>query len=187
MTAQRLLNDEIRQQVREVFEQSLKQPVAVLYFGTQDANCMFCGETRQLLEEVAELSDKIHLETYDLEQDPAQAERYQVDKAPAIVIAARDGEQIVDYGIRYFGIPSGHEFSSLIQDLIQVSERDSGLSPATRAFLRSLEQPVHMQVFVTPTCPYCPRAVVLAPWRALWSPPTWWKPRSSSTWPIATA
>ncbi len=157
----RLLNDDIVQQVRDLFNESLKEPVALIYFGTQQGDCMFCGETRQLLEEVSEISDKISLEIYDLDKDTEQVSKYKVDKAPAIVIAAKDGDTIKDYGIRYYGIPSGHEFSSLIQDILQVSERDSGLQPATREFLRSLTQPVHLQVFVTPTCPYCPRAVIL--------------------------
>ncbi len=166
----RLLNDDIVQQVRDIFTESLKAPVALIYFGTQKSDCMFCNETRQLLEEVSAISDKISLETYDLEQDADQAAKYKVDKAPAIVVAAKDGDAITDYGIRYYGIPSGHEFSSLIQDILQVSERDSGLQPATREFLRSLNQPVHLQVFVTPTCPYCPRAVILTHRMAMESP-----------------
>lgn len=157
----RLLNDDIVQQVRDIFSESLKEPVALIYFGTQQGDCMFCNETQQLLEEVAQISDKISLEIYDLDKDADQVSTYRVDKAPATIIAAKDGDTIKDYGIRYYGIPSGHEFSSLIQDILQVSERDSGLQPATREFLRSLSQPVHLQVFVTPTCPYCPRAVAL--------------------------
>jgi len=86
------------------------------------------------------------------------------------VLAGRDGDQILDFGVRYAGIPSGHEFSSLIHDLVLVSGRDSGLSEETRQFLSSLDQPVLLQVFVTPTCPYCPRAVVLAHQMALESP-----------------
>jgi glutaredoxin-like protein len=76
----------------------------------------------------------------------------------------------LDYGVRLAGIPSGHEFSSLIQDLILVSGRDSGLSAETRKALDDLDKPVLLQVFVTPTCPYCPRAVVLAHQMAIESP-----------------
>ncbi|HSQ16551.1 MAG TPA: glutaredoxin, partial [Anaerolineales bacterium] len=60
-------------------------------------------------------------------------------------------DQITDYGIRYAGIPSGYEFSSLIQSLVLVSGRDSGLAPETRQALADLKQPVLLQVFVTPT------------------------------------
>jgi alkyl hydroperoxide reductase subunit AhpF len=68
-----------------------------------------------------------------------------------MVIAGRDGEQILDYGIRYSGIPAGHEFSSLLNTLLLVSGRDSGLDSKTRQVLATLDKPIHLQVFVTPT------------------------------------
>ena len=76
----------------------------------------------------------------------------------------------MDYGIQYSGIPSGHEFSTLINDILLVSGRDSGLSEQARDFLQKLEKPLHMQVFVTPTCPYCPQAVILAHKMAMENP-----------------
>lgn len=162
----KLLNDDIVQQVAELF-QDLDQPVAVIFFGDKNGNCDYCDDTRQLLEEVTAISDKLSLEVYDLQENADVAKQYNVDKAPGIVIAAKDGESIKDYGIRYAGIPSGHEFTSIINDLLNVSRRDSGLSDATRQYLATLSEPVMLQVFVTPTCPYCPRAVVLAHQMAL--------------------
>jgi glutaredoxin-like protein len=144
-----LLNDTILQQVRDALA-GMKEPVEILFFGSQK-NCSACGETRQLVEEVSALSDKLSLSVYDLIADAATAEQYHVDKTPGLVIAAKDGATITDYGIRLSGIPSGHEFTTLIQDILFVSGRDSGLSAATREFLKSLEKPVHLQVFVTPT------------------------------------
>jgi glutaredoxin-like protein len=163
-----LLDANIQQQVREALA-GLENPVQVLFFGSRAA-CQFCGETRQLLEEVVALSPALGLSVYDLETDAAIARQYRVDKAPAFVLAARDGDALSDTGIQYAGIPSGHEFSTLIQDLILVANRDSGLKEATREFLKGLKKPVHLQVFVTPTCPYCPRAVVLAHQMALENP-----------------
>jgi glutaredoxin-like protein len=71
------------------------------------------------------------------------------------------GDDVKDYGIRFYGIPSGYEFSSIIEDIMMVAEGESGLSAETKAWAAALESPVHLQVFVTPTCPYCPRAVLL--------------------------
>ncbi|MCS7011871.1 MAG: thioredoxin family protein [Anaerolineales bacterium] len=164
----KLLNEHVEKQVRDVFEE-LKAPVHILFFGSQDG-CEYCEDTRQLVEEVAALSDKISLSVYDLETDAETARTYQIDKSPALVIAGKEGDQIIDYGVRFFGIPAGHEFTSLIQDIVLVSGRDSGLSPSTREFLKSLKQPVHLEVFVTPTCPYCPRAVILAHMMAMETP-----------------
>ena len=144
-----LLNDNVRQQIRDVFAE-LKDPVHILFFGSQE-NCAYCNDTRQLAEEVAALSDKLSLGIHDLQTDAALAGQYHVDKAPGLVIAAKNGADISDYGIRLAGIPSGHEFTSLIQDILLVSGRDSGLSPATREFLKGLTRPVQLQVFVTPT------------------------------------
>ena len=93
--------------------------------------------------------------------DKEIAEQYDIDKIPAVAIVA-DGEDAKDYGIRLYGIPSGYEFSTLIADIVMVSSRESGLDDATKAYIQGLESPLHMQVFVTPTCPYCPQAVRLA-------------------------
>jgi len=156
----KLLNGDIVAQVREAFA-GIQNPVEILYFG-QKQSCDYCDDTRQLLEEVAELSDKLGLKVYDMQADADVAQNYNIDKAPGIVIAAREGDQITDFGVRFAGVPSGHEFTSLIQDILIVSTRDSGLNAQTRAFLKDLKDPVLLQVFVTPTCPYCPQAVVLA-------------------------
>jgi alkyl hydroperoxide reductase subunit AhpF len=146
---EKLLNDSIIQQVRSVF-QKLREPVGLIFFGTE-SGCEYCADTRQLLDELVALSDKLSLTSYDLEREAEIARRYRVDKAPAIVITGRDGEQSVDYGMRFYGIPAGHEFSALIQALVLVSEGDSGLQQETRQFLGELTQPVHLQVFSTPT------------------------------------
>jgi glutaredoxin-like protein len=146
---QQLLNEQIAGQVKEVFQQ-LSRPVEVLFFGKKD-ECDYCADTLHLLQEIAGLSDKLGLSVYDIEQDEAIAHQYKVDKAPGIVLAGRDGEQIKDYGVRYAGIPAGHEFSSLIHDMVLVSGQDSGLDQKTRDFLKKLDRPVLLQVFVTPT------------------------------------
>ncbi len=146
---EKLLDENIVSQVREVFEQ-LDQPVEVLFFGRK-TDCEYCDDTLQLVEEVVAISNKLSLKIYDIEEDPELALEYNVDKAPGLVFAGRDGERVVDYGIRMAGIPSGHEFSSLIHDLVLVSSRDSGLSQEARQFLQEIEEPVMLQVFITPT------------------------------------
>ena len=146
---EKLLDKNIVNQVREVFEQ-LDQPVEVLYFGRK-TDCEYCDDTLQLAEEVVAISNKLSLKKYDIDEDVELAHEYNVDKVPGLVFAGRDGEQVVDYGVRMAGIPSGHEFSSLIHDLVLVSSRDSGLSQDTRKSLKEIQEPVLLQVFITPT------------------------------------
>lgn len=145
----KLLNDEISQEIIQVFKQ-LTEPVEVLFFGRK-TGCDYCDDTRQLVQEVLSLSEKLSLSIHDIDEDTALAQQYGVDKTPGLVIAARDGDAIHDYGIRFSGIPSGHEFSSFIHDLVLVSSRESGLDAQTKEILHGLKKPVHLQVFVTPT------------------------------------
>ncbi len=154
-----LLREDDRQHLINEFS-VLTNPVKLVVF-TQKLECQYCAETRMIAEEVAALSDKISLQVYDFEAHAEIAEQYGIDKIPATVIM-RGGNDPKDYGIRLFGIPSGYEFSTLIEDIMMVSRGDSGLSAETKAWVAALKKPVHMQVFITPTCPYCPRAVILA-------------------------
>lgn len=163
-----ILDSSILDQVKEVFK-DLKDPVQILFFGSKE-NCDYCDETRQLLEELVGISDKLSLDIYDIQEHGELAEKYNLDKAPATVIAAKEGTQITDQGILFSGIPSGHEFSTLINDVLLVSKRDSGLGEKTREFLKNLKEPLLLQVFVTPSCPYCPRAVLLAHQMAMENP-----------------
>jgi len=144
-----LLNADVRKQIEDAFA-PMKESVQIMFFG-QKENCDFCADAQQLLEEVVEISEKLSMTIYDLDDDADIAKNYNVDKAPGIVIAAKDGDIISDFGVRFAGIPSGHEFTSLIQDILLVSGRDSHLSDETRDFLKALTEPVLLQVFVTPT------------------------------------
>jgi glutaredoxin-like protein len=159
MITMALLKEQDRQYLVKEFEK-LKDPVKILMF-TQEMECQYCRETHMIVDEIANLSDAISAEIYDFVADKELAEQYGIDKIPAIAIL-RGGKEPKDYAIRYYGIPSGYEFSSLIEDVMMVSQGESGLSEATKAQVATLSKPVHLQVFVTPTCPYCPRAVRLA-------------------------
>jgi glutaredoxin-like protein len=144
-----LLNEDVQGQIQEAFK-DLKEPVHVLFFGTQE-ECQFCAETLQLITEVTNLSDLLDLSVFDVNEDKAVAENYHVELTPSLVIAGEGDDGPIDFGIRYAGIPSGYEFSALIQDLLMVSSRDSGLQKNTRNFLADLTEPVHLRVFATPT------------------------------------
>ncbi len=145
----KFLNSQIIQQIGEAFAE-LKQPAQILYFGSKEG-CETCEETRQLLEEVVATNDKLGLDVYDLENDKEVADKFNISKVPGVVIAAKDGDQITNFGIQFSGIPAGYEFSTLINDILLVSKRESGLSSKAREFLKNLDKPLLLQVFVTPT------------------------------------
>ena len=160
-----MIGEKDRKTVKDRLAKLMKPVKAVVF--TQEMECQFCSETRELMQELAVLTDKLKVEVRDFLGDAAEAKRLGVDKIPAIALL---GEGDKDYGVRFYGIPAGYEFVSLLESLEMVSKGDSGLAPATREKLKGLKKPLHLQVFVTPTCPYCPRAVVLAFKLAMESP-----------------
>lgn len=144
-------------QVQEILSK-LPRKVKLVYF-TQELECQYCRETHQLLEELKDLGNgKIELDIYNFVNDKEQVEKYKIDKIPAIAITA-DEE---DYGIRFYGIPSGYEFSSVLEDIQEIARGEPSVSEETKAQIAKITQPLHLQVFVTPTCPYCPGAVLMA-------------------------
>ena len=149
-----LLNEEVKEQVKQQLA-DVADSVRLVMF-TQEFECEYCSETRQLVEEVAGLSEQVTAEIYDFVADEDKAEELGIDKIPAIAVI---GEE--DYGIRFYGIPSGYEFTSLLEAIHIAARGEPDLNDETIDFLSALNEPVHIQVFVTPTCPYCPQSVVL--------------------------
>jgi glutaredoxin-like protein len=157
-----LMDEKTRNAVREVLA-DLSGPVKLLMF-TQTFECNYCQETRRLVAEVAELSEQVTVEVYNFVTDEEVAKAHNIDKIPAISVL---GAEDKDYSIRFYGIPAGYEFTSLLEAIKMVGSGENVLKPDTIAFLEGLSEPLHLQVFVTPTCPYCPTAVVLSHYMAL--------------------
>jgi glutaredoxin-like protein len=171
-----ILNKEVKEATKKKLDEEIKEKVTLLFFTQEPSRlivpnhlkgqeCMFCKETRELLKEVSALSDKIELVVYDFVGDKEKAAEYGIDKIPATIILGQK-----DYGLRFFGIPSGYEYSSLIEAILDVSKGKTGLSQKTREALKTIDKDIHLQVFVTPTCPYCSLAVRLGHQFALESP-----------------
>lgn len=142
---------EIKAQVGDLVNE-----VKILVF-TRSENCQYCGEVETIIGEFAEIFEKVRLEKYDIELNADVAKKYDVKRAPAIVIT---GEK--DYGIRYYGLPAGYEFVALMNAVRMVGSNNSELAEETITQLSKITKPVHIQVFVTPSCPYCPNAVTLS-------------------------
>ena len=136
----------------------MKDSVNISFF-TQEFECQACGDTRTFLEEFSTLSDKIKLSVYDFVKDKAVADRFGVDKVPAIVINDKDDN---DRGIKFYGLPGGYEINSFVISLLEVSGNIEPLKDDIASRIRAITKDVHIQVYVTLTCPYCPAAVATA-------------------------
>jgi thiol-disulfide isomerase/thioredoxin len=197
-----------RQTVRDVLARDLVADVELLLFvqgsgqvsagaveaGTQERQS--CDETRELLDDLATLSERIQVTVYDVTTDPSRATTYNVRAVPTVIVRrycvptdGTDGaadtasdDWLVDNGrdalaitsnaptVRFLGLPSGYEFSALVADIIDVSKGQTTLKAATRELARAITRPVHLQVFVTPNCPYCPPAARIAHQLAMENP-----------------
>ena len=140
--------------IRKLFDESLVDPVQLVYFTIPKsllflpgrAACETCNDVQELVEEIGTLSDKISVQVHNLEKEPEVAKSFQVDRVPALILTKSDTARV-----RYFGAPAGYEFSTLISDIQQVSTGETSLSEDTRQVLGAITEPIHIQVFVTPT------------------------------------
>jgi len=143
--------------LKNLFAKKLESDANIMVFTSTSPDCQLCGKTLELMKEVASLSDKIKVTEYDIAKNEKEAKFLGVDKTPAVVIG---GKKI--YNMFYFGMPYGHEFSALINDIIEASAGITTLKQETKDKIKEVNKKMHIMVFVTPTCPYCPIAVHMA-------------------------
>jgi alkyl hydroperoxide reductase subunit AhpF len=148
-----MLSAQNQTEIKKIFEQ-LSGDVRLMFFTQRESpiivpgqDCPTCKDARMLLDEVVALSDKLHLEIHEVSGDSDVAREHSVDRVPALIMTA-DG---VKGKVRYFGLPSGYEFSVLLGSLVDVSTGEVDLSEETLEVLNGLEKDLHFQVFVTPT------------------------------------
>ncbi len=171
-----ILSKKIREATIQRFSEALTGQVKIIHFTQepsrlilpdtlQGQQCMFCKETKSLIQDVCSLSQKIELILYDFLADADKANQYNIDKIPATIITGNTAKNI-----RFFGIPSGYEYASFIEAIVDVSKGNTSLKPDTIEALNGIDTPIHIQTFVTPTCPYCTASVRLGHQFALESP-----------------
>ena len=150
-----------QERLRERFT-GMTRPVRLLFF-TQTLGCETCLQTRQILDELPLLSDKVTIEEVNFVLEPGKAAQYGVDRVPAVAIVGQDESGAErDSKIRFLGAPSGYEFASLIQAVLLVGGGAGTLSAESLTRVAAVASPVTVRVFTTPTCPHCPRAVSVA-------------------------
>ena len=150
-----ILNDIQKEQIKKQFEK-LTGDVELIVF-TQENECLFCKDTRELILDLGTLSPKIKTKVYDFVKNGDEDMKYNIKRIPAIVIVGNK-----DYGIRYYGMPAGYEFPVIVDDIIDVSRGATSLPDSVKKRLSEIKKPVHLQIFVSPTCPFCPRAARMA-------------------------
>jgi len=160
---EKLLKENDVKYIRQLFDRSLVDPIELVLFlesaGSDKVskyNSQYLPYTEEILKELADISDKIKLTVY--RDDKGKESEYGVKEISALFIQGKNTNK----NVSYYGIPSGHEFTSLLEDIVDASQGATHLSTASKETVKSIKSPVEILVFVTPSCPYCPKAVRIA-------------------------
>lgn len=152
-----MFDDKVKDQLKQILSQ-MKEKVEIV-FVTQEFECNACRDTRAFVEEVVSLSDKLSLRVLDFIKDQKAREELGVDKNPALVILDARGKNT---GMKFYGLPGGYEINSFMQSLIEASGHKEALPDEVSKRIDSINKAIHIQVFISLGCPYCPQAVSTA-------------------------
>lgn len=150
----KMLNNEIQGQLKDVFN-GMENKVTIALF-TDGGNCNTCSETKGFMSELVELTDKLELVEYTLEEHSDLAEQFNVKMVPSIVLLDSEGRY---KGLKFNGIPAGHEINSFIPALLEMSGAESELPDDLTQEIKGFNEKINIKVFVTLGCPHCPGAV----------------------------
>jgi glutaredoxin-like protein len=122
--------------------------------------CESCDQVKQLARELADIAKgRIIAENHIFEESLDLVKKFRVKRVPATVVTDEKNA----LAMKFYGMPSGYEFMALLDDVLDAAVGSPPrLNQSTIETLRRIPEPIHLQVFVTPTCPYCPRAVRMA-------------------------
>lgn len=160
-----LFDESVSKQLKDILTQMQDRVKIVLF--TQEIECSYCKEAHQFAEEIASLDERLSLTIYKLVDDKAMAARYQVDKVPAFLLLDKDGQ---DKRVRFYGIPAGYEINSFMWSILAVSGQHETIPKEISERIARIDKPIHLQVFVSMTCPNCPDAVLAASFLAMENP-----------------
>ncbi len=152
-----IFNDETTDQLKKILS-GLKEEINIAYF-QQESGCPSCADTMTFLNEFKSLTDKIKVTVYDFQKDNEQVLKYGINKVPAMVVMDKDN---TDRKIRIYGTPAGYEINSFLASLFEASGVAEKLPDDISSRIKAIKKDIHIQVFVTPSCPHCPGAVVTA-------------------------
>lgn len=146
-----LLSEEDTADIRKLFSEQLVKPVTLRLFvqdKSQPGECLYCNETEQMAQEIADLNDKLRLEVHQYPTEDTYVQQYNVERVPALILETSAGQ---DTGVRFYGIPSGYEFGTLLEDIEDISTGKTRLSPELVNQVEHVQNDVTIKVFTTPT------------------------------------
>ena len=136
----------------QAYLQNLRAPIRLIASldGSDKA-----AELRELLVEIAELSDKVAFDETGTDA-----------RKPSFVIA-KEGET---RGVRFAAIPLGHEFTSLVLALLWTGGHPPKVAPEVLDQIKAMDQEMNFEVYMSLSCHNCPDVVQAAALMAIYNP-----------------
>lgn len=151
-----MFDEEVKKQLTDILSK-MQDDVQIAFF-SQEFECGSCKDTGLFVEEFSKLNSKISVKKYDFVKDKSKADEYGVEMIPAIVIVDNNGS---DTGIKFYGAPGGYEINSFVSSILETSGEKESLGDLEQK-IKSIDKDVHIKVFISLSCPYCPAAVTAA-------------------------
>ena len=148
-----ILPEETKKVLKDTFK-DLIEKVVLEVFIKDDKDDQFSLFAAELIKGIAKLTDKIEARFYRPGDETTKKKG--ITRFPTILINSDK------YKISYIGSPLGEEGRTLIMAIMLASTNGTILSDAALQRLYELKEPRHIQVFVSPTCPYCPQQALTA-------------------------
>jgi glutaredoxin-like protein len=158
-----LFNDDILKQLKDALKE-IENPMEIVTF--VESGKPLCDETVSMMKQLSELNDKLSFTEYDLDKDTEKAKEFGIDKAPGTTFVLNG----VGNGVKFYGLPGGHEINSLIFALIESSNNKTTLGEDIENAIKAIDKKVNIKVFVGLGCPHCPQAVMIAQKAAMINP-----------------
>ncbi len=157
-----LISDDVKKVIKDTFFKGLTRDVPIEVYTKKGDNDGYNEATSSVIKILAELSDKIKASFHEVGDE--QSKKRNVLRSPTVLIAPDR------YRIRYTGSPLGEEARSLLVSIMMASGGGGSLKAESLKRIEGLKDNRAVQIFVTPTCPYCPQQVIMAVSAAIASP-----------------
>ncbi len=150
-----IFNKEVLSQLKQGLNK-IKNPITIITF--VESGKPLCDEVVTMMMQLAALNNKIKFIEYDLTKNSDLAEKYRIDKVPGTTILSENKPT----GIKFYGIPSGHEINSLLFAILESSGVTTPLDNKLVEAVKQIDKKINIKVFVSLQCPHCPKAVMTA-------------------------
>ena len=159
-----LLNDTLRKQLKDIFGKIEKDVTLVTIV---DETIPKSLEFRDLILDISELSNKINVEIYNRSENLEIENKISCDKLPIVALLDSKKEYT---GIKFHGVPGGHELNSFILAIYNAAGPGQAIDDTLKQSIKEIHDKVNIKVAVSLSCHLCPDVVVAAQRIALENP-----------------